>query len=85
MAVSEQVRSLRAAHFEALGFPHVPCDVCELPTDKTATKRCDACWEVEHRLAAYLRVGGEGAREFVRRALDEANFDAMFDADERRR
>lgn len=41
------------------------CETCGRPTAMTSTKRCDACYEVELRLASYLREGGEKARAFV--------------------
>jgi hypothetical protein len=34
--------------------------------------RCDACWEVEQRLATYLRDGGAKAHDFVLTALIES-------------
>jgi hypothetical protein len=30
--------------------PRVPCGLCGTPTPMTGTKRCDACWELEHRV-----------------------------------
>ncbi len=48
----------------------VPCGTCGRETSMTGTKRCDACWEVEHRLRDYLRVGGAKARAFVEAVLD---------------
>lgn len=47
----------------------VPCKTCTTPTPMTGTKLCDACWEVERRLADYLREGGDKARKFVEDAL----------------
>lgn len=85
MPVSNDVKTDRAARYEASGIRHVPCAVCEAPTRDLTSRRCDKCEEVEHRLADYLHVGGEEARKFVRNALYEANFDATFAADEGRR
>lgn len=28
----------------------VPCGLCGTPTNCTGTKRCDRCWELEHRI-----------------------------------
>lgn len=28
----------------------VPCELCSMPTPMTGTKRCDRCWELEHRI-----------------------------------
>lgn len=39
--------------------PNIPAD----------SVRCDGCWEVEHRLADYLRDGGEKANAFVMHEL----------------
>lgn len=36
----------------------IPCETCGAQTRMTGTKRCDGCWEVEHRLADYVRLGG---------------------------
>ena len=47
----------------------VPCETCGTPTPMTGTKRCDTCFEVEQRLAGYLRRGGAKAMAFVRSAL----------------
>lgn len=33
----------------------VPCEICSKPTTFVGTKRCDNCWEVEHRLTEYLK------------------------------
>ncbi len=30
----------------------VPCELCGKPTNMTATRRCDRCWELEHRIKA---------------------------------
>lgn len=43
----------------------VPCGTCGQPTTFAATKRCNACWEVEARLGDYLRRGGARAHAFV--------------------
>jgi hypothetical protein len=62
----------RTAELDRLGVKHVPCKTCGFPTDKTGTGLCDGCWEVEHRLATYLRDGGRVAVSFVARALADA-------------
>lgn len=28
----------------------VPCALCGQPTEMLATRRCDRCWELEHRM-----------------------------------
>jgi hypothetical protein len=43
----------------------VPCTYCGDPTDMTATKLCDQCWEVERRLPRFLKAGGAKALAFV--------------------
>lgn len=48
----------------------VPCTTCGQPTRMTGTKKCDWCYEVETRLAGYLRRGGPAARNFVKDALE---------------
>jgi hypothetical protein len=50
----------------------VMCETCGAPTPMTGTSRCDGCWELEHRLADYLRRGGANARDFVRDVLYQA-------------
>ena len=45
----------------------VPCLTCGKPTVYTATKRCHNCWEVEGRLADYIK--SPGGVEFVRKHL----------------
>lgn len=50
-------------------YGFVKCEVCGSDRGLSGTKRCDGCWEVEHRLAGYLRTGGEEARLFVIEAL----------------
>jgi len=44
------------------------------PENPPRDYRCDACWEVEHRLAAYLQDGGGKAVAFVTEALAECNY-----------
>lgn len=48
-----------------------PCKTCGKSTPMLGTKLCDGCWEVERRLADYLREGGDNARKFVEDALTE--------------
>ncbi len=57
--------------FNAFGEEEVPCETCGTLTTKIGTKRCDVCWEVEHRLFGYLLKGGDKARRFVASALKE--------------
>ena len=47
--------------------PTVPCETCGTPTTYTGTKRCNNCWEVEGRLATYLR--SPKAVEIVRKHM----------------
>lgn len=54
----------------SFGTDTVPCGTCGQPTPMRGTKRCDGCWEVEHRMRDYLR--NEGARAFVREELVQA-------------
>lgn len=42
----------------------IPCEICGKATTSRATKRCDHCWEVEHRLEAYLK--NPKGQEFAR-------------------
>jgi hypothetical protein len=49
-----------------------PCATCGRPTNKTTTKRCDGCWEVEHRLDSYIRDGGDRAIVLLLDALVRA-------------
>lgn len=62
-------RRMLADHYKTLGMAFVPCETCGDPTDKTGTKRCDGCWEVEHRLDGYVRDGGDVARGRLAKAL----------------
>ena len=66
-------RDYRAMHFSSLSDTElVPCETCGRPTDKTDTKLCDGCWEVEHRLDGYLRDGAEKAARALIGALERA-------------
>lgn len=56
-------------HFEALGIEYAHCTMCRSVTHNIGSKKCDGCWEVERRLASYLRDGGADARKFVETAL----------------
>ena len=47
------------------------CDTCQQPTQYGGTRRCDNCWEVEHRLADYLAAAP--GRAAVRAALAAAD------------
>lgn len=35
---------------DRFGQPLVACGICDLPTAKTGTRRCDRCWELETRI-----------------------------------
>lgn len=35
---------------QALAIRTVPCEICGDPTAMLGTKRCDDCWELEHRI-----------------------------------
>jgi len=64
-------RDYRAMHFACLSDAELAvCKTCKRPTDKTSTRLCDGCWELEHRLASYLRDGGAKASAFVRETSD---------------
>ena len=41
----------------------VPCEICGTPTLMTGTKRCNNCWEVEHRIGDYIK--NEKGRQFI--------------------
>jgi hypothetical protein len=68
----------RWGHYRSSHYPHIEddelstCAICgrphpfrPSPNIPANTVRCDGCWEVEHRLADYLRDGGPAARRFV--------------------
>lgn len=59
--VSKDRIQARASELDASRIEHVQCETCGLPTPMTGTRRCNRCWEIEHRLAGYLRDGGEVA------------------------
>ena len=60
----------RADEFtNVIPMPQVHCETCGALTFMCSTKRCNGCWEVEHRLEGYFRSGGAKARAFVRQAL----------------
>lgn len=44
--------------------PTVPCEMCETPTPMTGTRRCDPCWELEHRVKRNV-----GLAELVMRSI----------------
>lgn len=48
-----------------------PCEICHAP-GLEGTKRCNRCWELEHRLEGYLREGSRAAMVFVLEALRKA-------------
>jgi len=55
----------------------LPCPTCGRRSsyvirrpEGTISGRCNPCWEVECRLADYLRHGGDRAVSFVTRALE---------------
>ena len=46
------------------------CSTCNGATAHTiGGKKCDNCWQVEHRIDKYLRVGGSKARQFLADSL----------------
>jgi hypothetical protein len=47
--------------------PTVPCETCGTPTTYTGTKRCNNCWEIEHRLPGYL--ASANGWEFIRQHI----------------
>lgn len=47
--------------------PTIPCKICGTPTPMLGTKLCDRCWEVEHRLADFLKH--PNARALVRELM----------------
>lgn len=49
------------------------CETCGERRRVANAKLCDGCWEVEHRLADYLRSGLDNARKFVAEALAKAD------------
>lgn len=55
-----------------------PCDLCGTPTVFRGTRRCVNCWEVETRLADYLRSRAGRAMAF--RLLGELCAADEFDA-----
>jgi hypothetical protein len=68
--MNEDQRRQRIAEFDRLKMPWVPCETCGDPTHSTGTKRCDGCWEVEHRLRDYLT--NPRGQVFVAKALVQA-------------
>ena len=69
-------RDYSAMHFACLSDSELAvCETCERPTDKTWTKLCDGCLELEHRLASYLHDGGVKAAAFVRETLNRYTSD----------
>lgn len=53
-----------------IGQPPVACGTCGQKPEEAV--RCDACWELESRLASYLTRGGSKAMIFVQKKLGEA-------------
>lgn len=49
------------------------CRTCGNETAVIGARICDACWEVESRLADYLRRGGQKAIDFVATELAKAS------------
>ena len=74
--MNEDQRRQRSAGYERLGMKWVPCETCGNPTHSTVTKRCDGCWEVEHRLRDYLKHAR--GRVFAARALAQVRPDSVF-------
>lgn len=52
--------------------PQDKCETCDQLTFAVSSKRCNRCWDIEHRLESYLRVGGVKAIRFVEQALKNA-------------
>ena len=73
--MNEDQRRQRTEEFERLGVKWVPCETCGGPTHSTATKRCDGCWEVEHRLRDYLKT--TQGQVVVAKALVQAGSDSV--------
>ncbi|MHC4297999.1 MAG: hypothetical protein ACYS7Y_11910 [Planctomycetota bacterium] len=51
--------------------PTIPCEICGTPTPMWGTKRCNGCWEVETRLAAYLK--NPKGLDFARKLMPQVN------------
>jgi hypothetical protein len=68
--MNEDQRRQRIADFERIKIQWVPCETCGDPTHMTSTRRCDGCWEVEHRLRDYLK--SPQAQRTVAEALGQA-------------
>jgi hypothetical protein len=67
-------RDYRSTQFGMLSDAELEaCETCGCPTDKTGTRRCDGCWEVEHRIAGYLRDGGLAAHDTLMSAMSRAH------------
>lgn len=52
-----------------VAHPNIRCETCGGPNAFQTTKRCNGCWEVEHRLGEYLRSANGQA--FVREKLGD--------------
>ena len=72
--MNEDQRRQRIAEFECRGMKWVPCETCGDPTH-ICTKRCDGCWEVEHRLRDYLKT--TQGQAVVAKALVQAGSDSV--------
>ena len=73
--MNEDQRRQRSAGYERLGMKWVPCETCGDPTHMISTKRCDGCWEVEHRLRDYLKT--TQGQAVVAKALVQAGSDSV--------
>ena len=80
MSRQEDTDRQRAAEFDRLGIKHAPCATCGTPAQGLSPSLCDGCWEVEHRLADYLRDGGDKAMQVLVRALTKAGYEEIFES-----
>jgi hypothetical protein len=76
------IRDVKSVTITGVGYP---CETCGALHWNDGTKRCDRCWEVERRLADYLRAGGAAALAFVIATVDAAPADAEAHAREAER
>jgi len=70
IALAENDREDYLAVLERLKDFYCACELCELPTHQTGTKRCDFCWELESRIELKQRFKLWSATEEGRVALN---------------